>query len=181
MGKLPLYARANRRLESKGGLSGYKYRREAGAQIDGGPSVYMSKKLKAKEGLIFKNAPMWNHLKDDDRNDPNVIKNKKDKYTQMNVSSTKRLDKAYETILSDEKKLKTKRRKERDPGIRKVRSHLMKIIAFHEKKADEEIPSIYPILGPCGSDDDEDDEDGDDSDGLNNEKRLHTKMVVKRK
>ena len=124
---------------------------------------------------------MWNHLKDDDRNDP-PSKNKKDKYTQMNVSSTKRLDKAYETILCDEKKMKTKRRKESDPGVRKVRNHLKKIIAFHEKKADEEIPSIYPILGPCGSDDEDDDENsGGDSDGLNCEKRLHTKMVVKRK
>lgn len=120
---------------------------------------------------------MWKKLLDDDR-DQAPSKNNKEKYSQMNISSTKKLDKAYDHILSDNQKTKVKRKKEKDPGVKKVRDHLIKIIAFHEKKADEEIPSIYPILGPCGSDDDDDEED--DSDGLNCEKRLCTKMEMKK-
>lgn len=174
--------------------NGFTYRREAGAELKGGgggggkgggggggggggeanalPTLYLSKKLSAKKGMLFKNAPMWDSLKDDDR----VSTSKKMKYSEVSVKSQKKLDEMYESILDDEKKRKKKRRAKRDPSVKKVREHMRKIVAYHEKVVDEEIPSIYPILGPCNSDDEE--ESGNEQD---DEKRLRTKKELWKK
>jgi len=81
----------------------------------------------------------------------------------------KTLDKKSEEIDKKKEKLKKKRKgKKNDPSTKKVREHLRKIIKYHEHKVNEEIPSIYPILGPANSDSEN---DGSDKD----EKKSHTK------
>lgn len=81
----------------------------------------------------------------------------------------KTLDKKSEEIDKKKKKLKQKRHgKKSDPSIKKVKEHLRKIIKYHEHKVNEEIPSIYPILGPANTDSENDESDKD-------EKKSHTK------
>jgi len=81
----------------------------------------------------------------------------------------KTLDKKSDEIDKKKDKLKKKRQgKKNDPTTRKVRDHLRKIIKYHEHKINEEIPSIYPILGPANTDSEN---DGSDKD----EKKSHTK------
>lgn len=81
----------------------------------------------------------------------------------------KTLDKKSEEIDKKKKKLKQKRQgKRNDPSVKKVKDHLRKIIKYHEHKVNEEIPSIYPILGPANTDSENDDSDRD-------EKKSHTK------
>jgi hypothetical protein len=81
----------------------------------------------------------------------------------------KTLDKISDEIDKKKKKLKQKRHGKRsDPSVKKLKERLRKIIKYHEHKVNEEIPSIYPLLGPANSDSDNDDSGGD-------EKKSHTK------
>ena len=86
----------------------------------------------------------------------------------------KTLDKKAEKMTEKEKKLKEKRKAQRDPSIKKIREHLKKIIKYHCEKVHEQVPSIYPLLGPANSDSDESGgEEGADP------KRKHTKQELK--
>jgi len=187
LNRRPLYTRkpnqpTRTRGIGHGGLSGYTYRREAGVELQGEgggdksqslPTLYVSKKLAAKNGILFKNAPMWNALKDDDRDEGH----KKMRYSETSVKSQKKLDEVYSKIVDGDKKTKKRRRQKRDPSVKKVREHMRKMIAYHEKVVDEEIPSIYPILGPCCSDSEGESEEGNGED----EKRSCTKREMWKK
>jgi hypothetical protein len=179
---IPLHSYKNPRRIS-GGRSPYIFRREAGVDIGFDqtprrfPTLYVTEKIRHKAGLVFYNCPHFKHLRESDI--PNRFhgsggsessKQEMEDLTSKGRLRIKTLDKKSEEIDKKKKKLKQKRRgKKNDPSIKKVREHLRKIIKYHEHKVNEEIPSIYPILGPANSDS----EDG----GFNSDKedKSHTK------
>lgn len=180
----PLHAFSNPRRIS-GGRSPYIFRREAGADtgFDQGPrrfpTLYVSEKIRHKAGLVFFNCPHFKHLRDDDVGTKGYGCSSSSSTAEFRDLSTKghlrikTLDKKSEEIDKKKKKLKEKRKgKSKDPSIKKVKDHLRKIIKYHEHKVNEEIPSIYPILGPANSDSDNDNESG-------NERKEHTKKEKK--
>ena len=174
----PLHAYKNPR-HIAGGRSPYVFRREAGADtgFDQGPrrfpTLYVSEKIRHKAGLVFFNCPHFKHLRENDvgtkggggsSNSAEI-----EDLTSRGRLRMKTLDKKSEEIDKKKKKLKQKRQgKKKDPTIKKVKEHLRKIIKYHEHKVNEEIPSIYPILGPANTDSENDGSDGD-------EKKSHTK------
>lgn len=95
--------------------------------------------------------------------------------------SSKELDKNVKDIEEKKDKIKRKRKEKKDPSITDIRKHLEKIIKYHAKKVNDEIPSIYPILGPVNVDDSSDDDgggnDGSKRGGL---KMLNTKQELKK-
>ena len=121
---------------------------------------------------MFYNCPHFKHLREDDTKGGGKGMMNSDEFNDLTTKgrlSMKTLDKKSKEIDKKKDKLKRKRKgKKRDPSIKKVREHLRKIIKYHEHKVNEEIPSIYPILGPANSDDEN---DGSDNDS----KKLHTK------
>ena len=174
----PLHSYKNPR-HIAGGRSPYVFRREAGADtgFDQGPrrfpTLYVSEKIRHKAGLVFFNCPHFKHLRDSDlggggSKSSNASAEMQD-LTSRGRLRIKTLDKKSEEIDKKKKKLKEKRHgKKSDPTIKKVKDHLRKIIKYHEHKVNEEIPSIYPILGPANTDSENDGSDGD-------EKKSHTK------
>lgn len=174
MVKRHLFARKDPRSIGDG-RSSYVYRREAGAQMGFGgrhrfPTLYVTQKIKDKQGVTFKNCPHFKDLRSDDTLDSKKTdKNKEDRLT------LKKLDKSVEKI--DEKMKKKKRKKSGGkgvPSIKKVRDHLRKIVKYHKKMVNESVPSIYPILGPANSD-----SESDKDDDWEDQKRKHTKEELK--
>ena len=133
----------------------------------------MSEKIRHKAGLVFFNCPHFKHLRESDvggggSKSGGSSAEIQDLATRGRLRM-KTLDKKSEEIDKKKKKLKQKRHgKKSDPSIKKVKEHLRKIIKYHEHKVNEEIPSIYPILGPANTDSENDQSDGD-------EKKSHTK------
>jgi hypothetical protein len=132
----------------------------------------VTEKIKDKAGLCFFNCPHFKSLRGSDISKPGLD----DEFTDLTSKGTlrlKTLDKKSEELDRKKKKLKSKRGgKKNDPSIKKVREHLRKIIKYHEHKANEEIPSIYPLLGPANS-------DSDNDDGKQDEKRERTKKELR--
>lgn len=118
---------------------------------------------------MFGNVPHFRALRDDDTVDDGDTKSKVNKLTM------KTLDKKIEKLDEKQKKRKTREKSgNKAPSIKAIREHLKKIIKYHENQVKEEIPSIYPILGPANEDDDnEDDNDWED------QKRKHFKEEMK--
>ena len=102
---------------------------------------------------------------------------------QAGKLTTKELDKAIKEYDEEKEKIKMKRREKRDPSLREIRERLKNIIKYHCKSVNEQIPSVYPILGPVNMDDDDiNSKDGMGSDdskrgGL---KMLNTKQELKK-
>lgn len=174
----PLHSYKNPRRIS-GGRSPYVFRREAGADtgFDQGPrrfpTLYVTEKIRHKAGLVFFNCPHFKHLRESDvgvgRGGGGSDSAEIADLTSKGRLRIKTLDKKSEEIDKKKKKLKEKRQgKRKDPTIRKVKDHLRKIIKYHEHKVNEEIPSIYPILGPANTDSENDGSEAD-------EKKQHTK------
>lgn len=182
----PLHARKDPRKVS-GGRSAYVYRREAGASVGFGgnprfPTLYVSKKIQDKPGLTFFHCPHFKHLRGNKPED-DIANAEKEREAREKLGkiSNKELEKTVEKIEEKKKKIKQKRKEKRDPSITDIRKHLEKIIKYHCKKVNDEIPSIYPILGPVNIDSSDDDGDGCDNDskrgGL---KMLNTKQELKK-
>lgn len=137
------------------------------------PTLYVTKKLQTKSGLIFKNCPHFRALRDDDT-DKNKLSDEEGKSKNRRMT-LKKLDKHVEKM--DERMLKKRLREKggnRPPNVKALREHLKKIIKYHRKQVNEEIPSIYPILGPAN----EDSDSGKEND-WEEEKRKHTKEELK--
>lgn len=175
----PLYAHKNPRLLS-GGRSPYVFRREAGAETGFGgahhrfPTLYVTEKIKDKAGLAFFGCPHFNKLRDCDVQSAGGLGDDEMKdLSSKGHLRIKTLEKKSELIDKKKKKLKHKRQgKKNDPKIKAVRKHLEKIIKYHEHKVNEEIPSIYPLLGPANTDSE------NDSDTMD-QKRDRTKKELK--
>lgn len=120
---------------------------------------------------MFFNCPHFKHLRESDVGSRGGGGNtaEMDDLTRKGRLRLKTLDKKSEEIDKKKKKLKQKRHgKKSDPSIKKIKDHLRKIIKYHEHKVNEEIPSIYPILGPANSDSENNMSSAD-------EKKHHTK------
>lgn len=172
----PLHSYKNPRHIS-GGRTPYIFRREAGADtgFDQGPrrfpTLYVTEKIRHKAGLVFFNCPHFKHLRDSDVGGASGKTSSAEiaDLTSRGKLRIKTLDKKSKEIDKKKEKLKKKRKgKRNDPSIKKVREHLRKIIKYHEHKVNEEIPSIYPILGPANTDSENDGSGGE-------EKKEHTK------
>ena len=141
----------------------------------------MTEKIRDKAGLVFFNCPHFKHLRESDIGSSagagGYGKDEMEDLTKRGRLRISTLNKKAEEYEKDEKKLKQKRKgKGKDPSIKSVKEHLRKIIKYHEKKVEELIPSIYPMLGPANSDSDEDD---DAQNGKKDEKRNRTKKELK--
>ena len=80
---------------------------------------------------------------------------------EYNRLTTKEFNTKVEKYDEKEKQIKMRRKSvKRDPSIKEIRDHLKKIIKYHAQKVNEQIPSIYPILGPVNLDEEEDGGDG---------------------
>jgi hypothetical protein len=144
----------------------------------------MSEKIRHKAGLVFYNCPHFKNLRESSDvggggGGSSLAQRHQDEMEDLTSKghlSLKTLNKKSEEYEKDEKKLKEKRKKKRDPSIKSIREYLRKIIRYHEKKVTDMIPSIYPMLGAANSDSDDGDEEGG---GKNDEKRLRTKKELK--
>lgn len=175
----PLYAHKNPRQVS-GGRSPYVFRREAGAETGFGgahhrfPTLYVTEKIKDKAGLAFYGCPHFRSLRDCDvQLGRGVGTDEMKDLSSKGHLRIKTLEKKSEELDKKKKKLKHKRRgKKGDPKIKDVREHLRKIMKYHEQKVMEEIPSIYPLLGPANTDSENDSDEAD-------QKRHRTKKELK--
>ena len=171
----PLHARKDPRRVS-GGRSPYVYRREAGVEMGFGghhrfPTLYLSKKIKDKQGLMFHHCPAFKELRGDHPEDE--IKD-----AEINRLTTKQFNKAVEKYEEREKTIKQRRKTaKRDPSVKEIRKRLSQIIKYHAEKVNEQIPSIYPILGPVNLDSDDEGGAGEKRGGL---KMPNTKGELKR-
>lgn len=122
---------------------------------------------------MFYNCPHFKHLRGNDLKKGGGLSDDIEDLTTKGTLKLKTLDKKSEELDNKKKKLKSKRSgKKNDPSVKKVREHLKKIIKYHEHKVNEEIPSVYPLLGPANS-------DSDNDDGKQDEKRERTKKEMK--
>jgi len=175
----PLYAHKNPRLIS-GGRSGYVFRREAGAETGFGgahhrfPTLYVTEKIKDKAGMAFYGCPHFKSLRDCDIQSSGKLGTDEMKdLSSKGHLRIKTLEKKSDQLDKKKKKLKHKRAgKKNDPKIKEVRKLLEKIIKYHEQKVTEEIPSIYPLLGPANTDSENDSDEMD-------QKRERTKKELK--
>lgn len=134
----------------------------------------MTEKIKDKAGLVFLNCPHFKHLRENDLEaGGGYSKDEVEDLTKKGRLTLKTLDKKADKAKQKEKDLKRKRGgKKNDPSIKKVKDHLRKIIKYHEEKVHEQIPSIYPLLGPANTDSENDSDKGGD-------KRENTKKELK--
>lgn len=144
------------------------------------PTLYVTEKIRDKAGLVFLNCPHFKHLRESDISSSGsnggragLDESEINDLTSRGRLRVKTLDKKSEEIDKRKKKIKSKRQgKKNDPSIKKITEHLRKIIKYHEHKVNEEIPSIYPILGPANTDSEN---DSDANDG----KKERTKKEMK--
>lgn len=135
----------------------------------------MTEKIKDKAGLCFLNCPHFKELRESDITAGNgYTKDEMDDLTSRGRLRLKTLEKKADKMDEKEKNLKRKRRTQRDPSLRKIREHLRKMIKYHNEKVHEQIPSIYPMLGPANTD-----SDSEGSDERNGPKRKGTKKELK--
>jgi hypothetical protein len=164
-----------------GGQTPYIFRREAGVDTGYGqenlrfPTLYVTEKIRHKAGLVFYNCPHFKHLRDSDPlggGGGGKSSKNSDEFNDLSSKGhlrLKTLDKKSKEIDKKKENLKKKRKgKKKDPSIKSVREHLKKIIKYHEHKVNEEIPSIYPILGPANT-------DSENEGSGNDDKKMHTK------
>jgi hypothetical protein len=139
----------------------------------------MTEKIRDKAGLVFFNCPHFKELREDASlgGAGGMTKDEMKELSTKGRLSIKTLNKKSEEFLKDEKKLKNKRQgKKNDPSIKAVKDLLRKMIRYHEKRVQETIPCIYPLLGPANSDSDENEE----GDGFQrDEKKSRTKKEIK--
>lgn len=120
--------------------------------------------------MPFLNCPHFKKLRDDD-----TLDNKKDSKSKgVSKLSLKELDKKSEKLKEKDKIFTRKKKATRSPSISKIREHLRKIVRYHRELVNEDIPSVYPILGPANSDS----ESGSD---FEDQKRKQTKSTLKNK
>lgn len=179
----PLFAYRHPRSVSAGQY-GYVFRREAGCETSFDtnnrrfPTLYVTEKIKDKAGMVFFNCPHFKSLRDNDIPMPGGFS--KDEIEDLSKNGKLRLrtlDKKADKMVEKEKQLKERRKEQRDPSIKNIRNHIKKIIRYHSEKVQEQVPSIYPLLGPANTDS----ENSDDEDGVNAEKRQNTKKELKRR
>ena len=96
---------------------------------------------------------------------------------KSNRLTKKEFEEAVKKQQETEKRKKDRRKSGRDPSVKDIKKHLGKIMKFHCKRLNDEIPSIYPILGPVNLDSD-DEGDGDSKRGTQSMK--NTKGEFKR-
>jgi hypothetical protein len=123
----------------------------------------VTNRVQFKEGLCFQSSPIFQELlKDPNKqlHDPSYSSG-----GMMPHISKDDLKEQVEDIEDEKKEEKEKRKKKRDPSVKEVREHLRTIIQYHEKQVEKSIPSIYPLLGACGSDDDDGGDSGKSSQG----------------
>ena len=134
----------------------------------------MTEKIKDKAGICFLNCPHFKSLRDNDLPSGNgYTADEMEDLSSKGKLRLKTLEKKAEKMSEKEKTLKRKRREQRDPSIVKIRDHLRKMIKYHNEKVHEQIPSIYPLLGPANTDSE------NDSDERNGPKRKGTKKELK--
>jgi hypothetical protein len=124
------------------------------------PYLDLSKKLANRpKNSVFKGAPMFDSLPNCDLTAPTTSKSKHpgDFLDKGGGHLTlQKLDDAVKSVDHLRKNRKNRRKRDRDPTIRKLRVQFGKMAKFHSQFVEEELPCIYPVLGPAaGSDDDE--------------------------
>jgi hypothetical protein len=115
----------------------------------------VTNKIEFKEGLCFRNSPLFQQLLSKKSSGGDASSSSD--YPHISKSDLKEEVKEMEEEKENEKQ---KRKKRKDPSVKEVREHLKTIMQYHEKQVQKSIPSIYPILGACGSDDEDDDGGG---------------------
>jgi hypothetical protein len=133
----------------------------------------VTEKIKDKAGLAFFGCPHFSSLRDCDLQSGKSGADELKDLSSKGHLRIKTLEKKSDEIDKKKKKLKHKRQgKKNDPKIKAVRKHLEKIIKYHEHKVNQEIPSIYPLLGPANTDSENDSDERDS-------KRERTKKELK--
>lgn len=136
----------------------------------------MTEKIKDKAGICFLNCPHFKSLRESDITGPGgYTQDEIDDLSKSGKLRLKTLEKKAEKMKEKEKILKKKRREQKDPSISKIRKHLEKMIKYHNEKVHEQIPSIYPLLGPANTDSE------NESDDRTGDKRKGTKKELKPK
>ena len=138
----------------------------------------MTEKIKDKAGLMFFNVPGFKALRESDVPNSRMEKHKDEAEDLSNLGRLrlKTLNKKAEEYDKEELKLKAKRKGKKDPSVKDVKEHLRKIIKYHEKQVHDMIPSIYPLLGPANSDEED---GGEEQNSKRDEKKERTKREMK--
>lgn len=123
----------------------------------------VSNKISLKEGMCFRNSPIFQQLLDNPSCDMGVGGSSTSFSSGGNSMSHSELKEEVEEYQEEKDGKKEKRKRKRDPSVKEVREHLRMIIQYHEKEMERSIPSIYPVLGACGED--SSDEGGGDEGG----------------
>ncbi len=126
----------------------------------------ISNKIQFKEGMCFRNSPIFQQLLDD----PTGTKFHDGRSSGgggggggrggggdgSTTMSKEELEEEVEEYQEEKEGKKEKRKKKKDPSVKEVREHLRMIIQYHEREMEKSLPSIYPVLGACGEDDSDD-------------------------
>jgi hypothetical protein len=115
------------------------------------PNLTITGKLREKENIIFRGAPNFYNLPDDDRELP------KKSELKVTVEDLKEYEEKEKR-----KKQKKKERKQKAPSIAEIRERLKIIAKYHKKEVEQSMPCPYPLCGPAGESDSESDSETKD-------------------
>lgn len=134
---------------------------------DASEILSITNKIQFKEGLCFRNSPIFQQLLDDPTGGKRFHAGPSSSSSgggggdgRGMTMSKGDLEEQVEEYNDEKEEKKEKRKKQRDPSVKEVREHLRMIIQYHEKEVEKSIPSIYPVLGPCGDEDSENENNG---------------------
>lgn len=136
------------------------------------PSLDLNKKLSNKAGILFPGAPLFEDLPDTDISMDSSFPS----LSNQGKMTIQQLDDAKDDIEDEYKARKRRRRRQRDPTVKQLRDHLRKISLFHTRVVEEELPSVYPILGPAGGKSDDEDQSSDSGRDHDRERKSHKKQ-----
>lgn len=107
--------------------------------------------------MCFRNSPIFQQLLDDPTGGKRFHDGTSSSFSGgggvdgMTMSKGD-LEEQVEEYNDEKEEKKEKRKKQKDPSVKEVREHLRMIIQYHEREMEKSLPSIYPVLGPCGED-----------------------------
>lgn len=101
---------------------------------------------------MFPGAPLFDDLAETD-----LASSTNPHSSNQGKMTIQELDDQKEHIQDELDSRKRRRRRRKDPTVRTLREHLRKIAMFHTKIVEDELPSVYPILGPGGGKSDDED------------------------
>ncbi len=136
----------------------------------GASLLSVSKKIQLREGLCFRNSPLYRELQKQNKEaeesggggGSSSGGSSSSDYSTMTLNELKE---QVKNELEKDEKMEKKRKRKKDPTVKEVREHLRTIAQYHEKEMEKSIPSIYPVLGVAGENSSDSDGEGNAGDG----------------